>query len=337
MKFEKRWELVTRNTEEIITPKELEELLRKKKKFNFYLGIAPTGPFHLGHLINLVKCMDIAKAGGDCTLLIADFHAYLDDMKTPWELMKIRSDYWEMCIKSIWDKALPVEIVRGSSYQRKPEYMEKVLKAIALVTVTRAKRAAREITRMETPKVSELVYPVMMDMDVIALNADLEVGGIDQRGAFMLGREVLPELGYTPEVDVCMPLIPGLREPGTKMSSSIPGSCITVHDDPEDIKNKIEMAYCPAGDTKDNPITSICKFILFPRCGKLRVKREKKYGGDITFESYKGLKEAFIEERLHPADLKRAVADKLIEMLEPVRKKVKSRPEVLRKFKKSLD
>ena len=190
---------------------------------------------------------------------------------------------------------------------------------------------------MQTPKVSELVYPIMMDIDVIALNADLEVGGIDQRGAFMLGREILPKLGYKPEVDVCMPLIPSLLGPGTKMSSSIPGSYITVHDEPKEIKNKVKKAYCPAGDVKDNPITSICKFILFPRYGRLKVKRRKKYGGDVTFDSYKSLEEAFIKKDLHPADLKNAVAERLIKMLGPVRESVRQNPKVLEEFEKTLE
>lgn len=336
MKLKKRLELIKNNTEEIVTKEELKELLKKKDKFNFYLGVAPTGPFHLGHIVPFIKCIEIARAGGQFTFLIADFHAYLDDQKTKWEEMKARADYLEVCVKALWPSNLPMKIVRGSSYERKPEFMERLLKATALVTVNRAERAAREITRMETPKVSELVYPIMQDMDVVALDADMEVGSMDQRGAFMLGREVLPKVGYKPEVDVMTPLIPSLQGPGVKMSSSKPKTCISVHDSPEAIKEKIKDAYCPAGKIKDNPILEICKRVLFPRFEKLEIKRSEKYGGNLAFGEYKELEEEFTSGDLHPADLKKAVSEKLTEMLEPVRKGLEENSKVFGDFKKTL-
>lgn len=336
MKLEKRLELIKRNTEEVTTEEELEELLKEKDKFNFYLGVAPTGPFHLGHIVPFTKCIEIARAGGQFTFLVADFHAYLDDQKTGWEEMKARADYLEICARALWPSDLPINIARGSSYQRKPEFMEKLIKATALVTVSRAERAAREITRMETPKVSELVYPIMQDLDVMALDADLEVGAIDQRGAFMLGREILPKMGKKPEVDVMPPLIPSLQGPGVKMSSSKPKTCIAVHDSPRAIREKIEDAYCPAGKIEDNPILEICKRVLFPRFEKLKIERPEKYGGNLTFDEYEELEEKFTSGDLHPADLKKAVAEKLIEMLEPVRKALDKNPKIFKEFKKTV-
>ena len=86
---------IVRGTEEIVTIAELKELIRNRESFNFYYGTAPTGPFHIGYLIPLGKIVDLVNSNGKGTILIADYHAYLDDRKTPWEELSIRSEYYK--------------------------------------------------------------------------------------------------------------------------------------------------------------------------------------------------------------------------------------------------
>ncbi|MEM2143371.1 MAG: tyrosine--tRNA ligase [Candidatus Thorarchaeota archaeon] len=331
------FELVISNTEEVVTKEEVREILESRRSFNFYYGTAPTGPFHFAYLVPLTKLMQLAEVGGKGTVLIADYHAYLDDRKTPFELMDLRSRYYEMCIRALLGPyADRIRFVRGSSYQHKRDYVEDLYLVAGLVTAVRAKRAATEVVRMkEEAKVSELLYPLLQILDVKYLKADITVGGTDQRKIYMLGREVLPEIGFKSGSYLFTPLLPSLRGGGSKMSASDPLSHIRVTDPPDDIRTKIDKAYCPQGSVDQNPITSTAKLIIFPRTGTLTVRRKEKFGGDVTFNSYAELESAYISGQLHPQDLKRAVADYLVDVLAPARDISDREPELLQELERS--
>lgn len=333
MKPQDKFEIIKRNTEEIITEEDLKELLKEKRKPTVYWGIAPTGPFHLGYLVSLIKLWQFQQAGIKCKVMLADIHASLDELKSPWKKAKQRADYIEKCIKlSVpWDKR--PEIVRGSSFEFDKGYMEDVLKMASSISVKRAKRAAREVCRMSKPKVSELIYPIMQSLDQEALDVDISLAGIENRHAYMLGRDYLDKLGYESKVEVYTPLISGLKGPKVKMSSSKPETLIKVHDSEEEIRRKVKKAYCPKGQVKDNPILQICKYIIFKDDSvELTVKRPNKYGGNVHFNRYDDLEETFKDGALHPADLKKTVADELVKMLKPVRSYFKKNKSFLEKL-----
>jgi len=96
-------------------------------------------------------------------------------------------------------------------------------------------------------------------------------------------------------------------------------------DTKEDIQRKINKAYCLEGDTKENPVLEYCRYIIFESLGKLGtssfvVMRPEKFGGTLKFKTYSELEKTFAERKLHPADLKQAVAGYLDQLLQPVRK-----------------
>src|SRR3989344_6739206 len=101
MNAEQRFELVKRNTQEIVEEGELKEIIKSKKNPVAYIGFAPTGKLHAGHIIPIIKVGDFVKAGFKFKFLIADLHAFLDDQKTPWGLLEARSRYYEESIKGI--------------------------------------------------------------------------------------------------------------------------------------------------------------------------------------------------------------------------------------------
>ena len=113
-----------------------------------------------------------------------------------------------------------------------------------------------------------------------------------------------------------------------KMSKSKPENTILVHDEPEAIKAKLRKAYCPARVVEFNPVMEIAKYILFARPGfVLHVDRPTKYGGPVDYYNYEDLEKDYVEGKLHPLDLKNAVADALAKLLEPVRKALLGDPE----------
>jgi len=105
-----------------------------------------------------------------------------------------------------------------------------------------------------------------------------------------------------------------------KMSKSKPKTCVWIYDEPEDIKEKISNAFCPPKVIEYNPIIDICKHIIFRELKSFEIERPKKFGGKTEFNNFDELEKTYREGNLHPQDLKNAVAEELIKILEPVRK-----------------
>jgi len=327
MNTEERFQLIKRNTEEIISEKELRELLEKKKKPVIYWGTAPTGKPHIGYLLPALKIADFLKAGFHVKILLADLHAALDNV--PWNILEKRYDYYKkiipLLIKSIVGDDKNLEIVRGSEMELKPEYMYDVLKMSSNVSVHDATKAASDVVKMgDNPKLSGIIYPLMQAVDEQYLEADCQLGGTDQRKIMVLAREQLPKIGYNPRVEIMNPLIPGLV--GKKMSSSEERTKIDLLDDEETIKKKVNSADCAEGNP-DNGVMAFLKYVIMTikhdKKEKFVVKRDKKFGGDVSYNDYEEIEKDFIEKKLHPMDLKVAVAEEIIEILKPIHKERK--------------
>ncbi|MFH1473813.1 MAG: tyrosine--tRNA ligase [Candidatus Aenigmatarchaeota archaeon] len=328
--LEERVNLVKRNTVEVLTDEELVELLKTKKQPTVYHGRAITGPLHIGHLIPLGKLFDFNRADIKVKILLADIHAALDDLKSKWEDLDKRAEYTRKCIELSFDWPKKLNFVKGSDFQLEKNYVMDIWKIATIATVVRTTRAASEVTRMKNPKTSELVYPIMQALDEQYLDADIQLGGTDQRHIMAFAREYLPKIGYKKRVEIMTPLSASLLGSGTKMSSSIPASVIKVYDSEESIKKKINKSYCPAKIVENNPIIQIASMLIIPIDGKLSIKRDKKFGGDIDITSSEQLEKLFVNGELHPADLKNAVTTYLINKFKPVRNYFEKNTDILK-------
>jgi len=332
MNLKERFEFVVRNTAEVITREELRRLLEEKKRPVGYIGYAPTNKIHAGHLIPLLKIGDFLKAGFKFKFLIANLHAHLDDRKSPWHLLDSRSIYYEEIVKSVLESlkidTSELQFVRGSDFQLTSEYISDVLRMSTELTSKRALHSASEVCRIENPKVSTLIYPIMQALDEQYLDVDVQYGGMDQRKILVMAREYLPKLGYKPRVEVMTPLLPGLT--GGKMSASDVKSKIDLLDSEKEIERKVNSAYCKEGDVKDNGVLAFCEYFLFPYKGKLKIERNKKFGGDVNYNNFNELKRDFAVKKLHPMDLKQGVSRELNIILEPVRKKFEKKEKLLK-------
>lgn len=120
------------------------------------------------------------------------------------------------------------------------------------------------------------------------------------------------------------PMVPGLT--GNKMSSSEEDSKIDLLDSASSVKKKIGGAFCEPGNIENNGVLSFCKHVLFPlsKDGKLVITRPEKWGGNIIYNDFETLQEAFRKEELHPGDLKAGVIEALNKLLDPIRKEFDS-------------
>lgn len=324
---EERIKLIKRNTEEIIGEKELKELLIKKKKPVIYWGTAPTGKPHVGYLLPALKIADFLKAGFHVKILLADLHAALDNV--PWNIVEKRYDYYEkiipLLIKSIGVDTKELEIIKGSEIQLKPEYMYDVLQMSSAVSIHDSTKAASDVVKMgNSPKLSGIIYPIMQAVDEQYLEVDCQLGGTDQRKIMVLARENLPKIGYKPRIEIMNPLILGLI--GKKMSASDEKTKIDLLDDEQIIKKKLKNAECVAGNP-DNGIMAFLKYVIMTikqdKKEKFVVKRDKKYGGDLEYSNYEQIKKDFVAKKIHPLDLKNAVAQEIFDILKPIQKERK--------------
>jgi len=309
-------ELIKRNAEEIINDDKLPDLIKKKKPIT-YCGYETSGEVHLGHLVTITKLMDIQKAGFYVKVLFADWHTYLNQ-KGDWDFIHKQIDTWKKGFKAAG--LIKSEFILGSTFQRKPEYIDDVLTLAAKITLNRGLRSMQQVARdIENAKISQVIYPLMQIVDIKHLKVDLVNSGIEQRKIHASGIETFKLINYKTPVFVHTPLISSLKGSG-KMSSSDQNSFISIRDSEEEIKQKIKKAHCPEGAVQDNPILQISKLIIFPRIKEIKIERDRKFGGDLTFLNYESLEKSFVKKELHPQDLKNSVADYLIEILNPIRK-----------------
>merc|ERR1711936_675688 len=246
---------------------------------------------HVAYFVPMSKLADFLKAGCEVTILFADLHAYLDNMKAPWELLKLRTQYYEHAIKAMLESlGVPLEklkFVRGTEFQLSQDYTMDVYKLSSIVTEHDARKAGAEVVKqVQHPLLSGLLYPGLQALDEHYLGCDAQFGGVDQRKIFTYAEKYLPQLGYAKRVHLMNPMVPGLT--GAKMSSSEEDSKIDLLDDEKSVKKKISKAFCEEGNIEENGVLSFCKFVLFPvmemkQILGLAITRSEENGGNITY------------------------------------------------------
>ena len=337
MGIEQKYNLITSNLQEIVGEEKIKEII-KDRNFKVYIGAAPTGKPHLGYFVWVLKIGELLKADCHVTMLFADLHAYLDNMKCTWELLGYRTQYYELIIKKMLSLAnVPLEklnFVRGTDFQLKEEYTLDMYKMSALASTKDTQRAGAEVVKQtDNPKMSGLLYPILQALDEEYLQVDAQLGGLDQRKIFMFAREFLPKIGYEKRVHLMSPLIPGLGESG-KMSSSEPNSKIDFDDTDKDIKKKINKAYSVDGVIENNGLLSLLKYVIFrikPENEKFVINRQEEYGGQISFENYQQVEDAFVKKELASIDLKQGVSEELIKIISPLREFINENKELYEK------
>jgi tyrosyl-tRNA synthetase len=317
---EERYELITRNLQEVIGEDELKEKLKSKKEFSVYWGTMPTGSISIAYFFPMLKIADLLKAGCRVKILIADLHAALDSV--PWEDLEKRYKYYkgavETILKTIGVPLSKLEFVKGSELQLSKDFLYDLLKMSTFASSHDSKKAASEVVKLgDNPRMSGLIYPLMQALDEEYLKVDAQLGGNDQRKIMVFARENLPKIGYKARIELLNPLIRGLI--GEKMSSSIKASKIDLMDDPQTVIKKMNKADCVTGDP-NNGIMALLKYFIFiikeDNKEKFLIERPEKFGGNLEYSSYEEVEKDFIEKKLHPLDLKNGVAAEINKLLE---------------------
>jgi len=360
---EERFALITRRLGEVLGGDAIKGILTEgKRHVKCYWGTAPTGRPHIGYFVPLTKIADFLRAGVEVTVLIADIHAFLDNMKAPLDLVAHRAKYYETLIRAVFDSlAIPTDklkFVLGSTYQLTREYNLDNYRLCASVSEHDAKKAGAEVVKqVESPLLSGLLYPGLQALDEQYLDCDFQFGGIDQRKIFTFAELYLPRLGYRKRSHLMNTMVPGLG--GGKMSASDPNSKIDLLEGPDAVKKKIKLAFCEEGNIDENGVLAFVGAVLMP-ISELRherivaaraagaptdnlarpfttdnapdgttfsIPRDEKWGGPMHYATFADIQADFKDRKLHPGDLKGAVTRGINELLAPLRAAFDADPE----------
>ncbi len=327
MSIEEKFSLITRNLQEVISEEELMALLGSKKEISLYWGTMPTGSISLAYFFPMMKVADFLKAGLKVKILLADLHAALDSV--PWEILEKRYNYYKEAILTIL-KTLNVDVsklefVRGSQIQLNNNYFHDLLKLSTITSLNEAKHSAAEVVKLgDNPKLSGMIYPLMQALDEEYLKVDIQFGGVDQRKIMVYAREYLPKIGYKSRIELMNPMIRGLV--GEKMSSSVRNTKIDLMDDEKTVELLLNKADFIEGDS-NNGVMALLKFLIFVRKNDFNenfvVERPEKWGGNLVYSSYEEVEKDVVEKKVHPLDLKNAVAREINLLLKNFRENKK--------------
>lgn len=273
----------------------------------------------------MLKIASFLRAGFTVKVLLADIHAFLDNLKAPIELVKWRSEYYKLVIiellKAVGVSVDRLEFVLGSSYQLSQEYMMDLLRMCTIVTMHDAKKAGAEVVKqVDNATLSGLIYPLMQALDEQYLGVDAQFGGVDQRKIFTLAKDILPKIGYKERAHLMNPMVPGLA--GGKMSASDPDSKIDVLDEPAVVTKKLKKAFAVPKEVEGNGILSFVEYVLLPagvlKSGKPRFVVERREGEPLIYDNITQMQDDYRNDVLTPQLLKSSVTKALNELLAPV-------------------
>ncbi len=354
MDIDTRYELCSRNLQEIIKPDELHNLLETNEKPKGYVGFECSGLMHAGTgLIVGRKMLDYVEAGFDFVIFLADWHSWINNkLGGVMENIRIGGEYFKDCFTALDLPEGKVRYLWASDLVQEAEYWAKIVRVMKSSSLRRILRAMPIMGRSSDSRDIEAawtLYPAMQASDIYQMDLDAACSGMDQRKVHMLAREIAPKLGYKTPICLHSPLLPGLQDSNvtgtfdedasidhsikSKMSKSVESGAIWVNDPPEIIQEKYRQAFCPAKQAEGNPVLEHARLVVFPHLGVLEIERPGKYGGDLTVESYTELEQLFVSGDLHPLDLKKAVAESFTKILEPVRRYFEGKPENLEKIR----
>lgn len=283
-----------------------DEKVNRIEKFKHYIGYEISGYVHIGTgVVSGYKIIDISNFG-EATVFLADWHSMINN-KLGGDIEIIRkiakgyfSETIKQSIKALGGDPDKVKFVLASDIYNN-DYWGEVIKIGKNTTLNRVLRSITIMGRKGEESIPSawLIYPLMQAADIIFQKVNIAHAGIDQRKAHVIAIEYSDKIDY-PLIAMHHQLITNLQlsfevfqklKEGNKreakeelselkMSKSIPGSAIFVHDNPNDIMEKINKAFCPAKELDFNPIWEIIEYLIFrgqENYGLIKILLEKGY------------------------------------------------------------
>ena len=331
MDIKEELRIIKRGTEEIISEEELikkiEKSRKEKRPLRVKQGFDPNAPdIHLGHTVGLRKMRQFQDSGHDVYFLIGDFTGMIGDPSgksitrkqlTEEEVKKNAETYKKQVFKILNPEK--TKVVFNSHWLGKLSFSE-VLKVCSKYTVARMLERDDFSTRYKEGKpigIHEFMYPLMQGYDSVAMQADIELGGTDQKFNLLVGRDIQREFNQEPQVIITLPLLEG-TDGVEKMSKSL-NNYIGINEAPQEMYGKtmsvpdslmtryFELVTDVSLDEIDKIKTGLEYNDLHPRNVKKRLAREivKLYHGQSAAITAEEEFEKVFKNKLYPKEIKK--------------------------------
>ena len=240
-------ELLTRGTEEIIPEESFLEQIKSKRKLRVKAGFDPTSPdLHLGHTVLLNKMKIFQDLGHEVIFLIGDFTGLVGDpsgvnetrpVLTKDQLDKNAETYKEQVFKILDPNKTEIRFNSEWMNQVDPSEFIKMLSSYTVARMLERDDFSKRYKSQQPISIHEFLYPILQGFDSVKLEADVELGGTDQKFNLLLGREVQKHYGCNQQSIMTVPLLEGLD--GVKKMSKSLGNYVALEDSPDDMFGKI--------------------------------------------------------------------------------------------------
>lgn len=247
MTIDQQLEVIQRGVDEILPLDELKKKLEKNKPLRIKLGMDPTAPdLHLGHTVVMNKMKQLQDLGHEVIFLIGDFTGMIGDPtgKNITRKPLSKKDILENA-KTYSDQVFKILDKDKTKIAFNSEWMNK-MSSTEMISLASKHTVARMLERDDFSKrykggqaisIHEFLYPLVQGYDSVALRADMELGGSDQKFNLLVGRELQKQANMEPQVILTMPILEGL-DGVQKMSKSL-DNYIGVDEDPDSMFGKI--------------------------------------------------------------------------------------------------
>lgn len=239
-------ELLTHGVAESIVKEDLQKALFSGKRLRVKLGIDPTSPhLHLGRSVSLLKLRDFQELGHTAVLIVGDFTAVIGDTSDKEsERPMLSRETIEENKKTYWEQVGKLIDLKKAEFRHNSEWLEKLAyrdigehaNLFSVADFIARDNIARRLAEGRRVSLREVLYPLMQGYDSVAVRADVELGGTDQKFNLLAGRVLQEKYGQKAQNIVLNPLIEGLD--GAKMASSR-GNYIALTAEPFDMYGKI--------------------------------------------------------------------------------------------------
>ncbi|HMA90660.1 MAG TPA: tyrosine--tRNA ligase [Burkholderiales bacterium] len=273
-------ELIKRGCDELLVEEELSRKLASGRRLRIKLGLDPTAPdLHLGHTVVINKLRHFQELGHQVQFLIGDFTGMIGDptgknqTRPPLsrdEIARNAATYREQVFKILDPEK--TEILFNSSWSDKLG-AEGIIRLAARYTVARMLERddfGKRFRANQPIAVHEFLYPLMQGYDSVAMKADVELGGTDQKFNLLVGRELQKDYGQEPQCILTMPLLEGL-DGINKMSKSL-GNYVGIAESPSEIFGKLMSI-------SDQLMWRYIELLSFEPMTTVRAWREQVAGG----------------------------------------------------------
>ena len=239
--------LLLRGVEEIVPEKEFHKKLDEKRPLRVKLGFDPTAPdLHLGHTVILNKLKLFQDLGHQVIFLIGDFTGLVGDpsgvnetrpVLTEKEIKENAKTYERQVFKILDKKKTEIRFNSEWMNQFSPEDFIRLSSVQTVARMLERDDFSKRYSAQKPISIHEFLYPLLQGYDSVALDADIELGGTDQKFNLLLGREVQKFYGKEPQVAFTLPLLEGLD--GVKKMSKSLDNYIAIEDNADEMFGKI--------------------------------------------------------------------------------------------------